>query len=1242
MCAWVWADEAQRAKLVEAARDPSPALVLCHKLLLSGHVHIQVQLALFQLSVPSTHPDKNNTHARAPSYDPAAKRRKEAGFMAAAVTTSSFQRALFANPDPRAANLSLLPHGIWTSRIMYSAQALAFPLAFWFKPACLFFALAWLIIRAYQVLNKPLEELASLLGFDIPFTPIIDLAGVKADGAVIHWSLPEKQKQRNTLKYEIHLNGNVVDTVSLQESAVIITDLQPNSFYVVRVALVNSLDFSSKSAPIRLRTKQADSGDFYRLAVEGHDPDDSTHESLPQVKPYRGLKDFTPASPDATAPPMAREGSTTGLHKRSITGRRPSPVALGLESRHEWSADSSEAPEGAETIQQLTQKLDNIRHETNEAERLAKEDEEEELRQKEELLKERDELREQAGEKDKANRNLKREINALERQNTAAQNERSKNERVLQQKIQERQKLKEDTIRWEHEAGQLRAEAERIKQQKADYLEEVAREQETLRQQQLQESAEVKVLDEEIRLKAVEIKKLDRAAKNSSPNGVEPEKSLVQQFQQDAEEERASQMRRFELQHQYAAAVQNLQRTKELHATQVRFLDAVRAERRRADEAAAASAARDYPSPPPADRGIRRGDSQRSRHTNNDSPRMTTFPAVTSSPFGSGLTSTAFNTSNAPPFLNIQNGMTIARPSEALTMSEEERDRLTGGAPMSPSAGAELIPADLFSNDDPRSPTEDVMPLAGLGALPGLGGISLPGLGTQPNHQDLNPGPASPASPPSRAPSLFASPRVSQSNLPTSPDNYMDSDRRSVHSTRSNRAISSANAGSRFSSMFGIKPRLKNSSMDESVAGPALGKVQSQSMPRQDHGIPGLDSASRRRNSSISGPMFGDVLGKDGTADAEGGAEMAYNEPTSQPRRRQFTLNPFSKDKGPDGWPSNFTLGRRPASPRPGSTHSSEFPRPSFDSSRWGADAWPSNDASSGARGSPLSFGGWNAPLGGQQSRIFGSRHPSRRPSVQHGNSGPPEDIMEDEDSDALDAERKPHLAPIGTKPPPGSKQPEQHVEDPAIDPKLNPNAKDFKSFFKNSIKLSSKDKDKLKEIEASGSQTPSSSTVSHFHGLGVDDDSPPASRKSRDARSMTTVESSVAGSIRNSMDLARTPSYSNASETASNASPMIGSGSMGKESFMAKLTRKSSSGMFSLPTFKRDKSRLDPTANEDEEEALSGSASSLGRESKEAQRGSRSWSNALKLGKKKGGETPSVSGLSITSGADDEELKER
>lgn len=1178
--------------------------------------------------------------------------------MAAQVTTpSQFQRALF--HDSRHANHSLLPHTLWSSRLMYSAQALAFPLAFWFKPVCVAFALVWLTYRAYQVLNKPLDELASLLGFDIPFTPIIDLAGVKADGAVIHWSLPEKQKHRNTLKYEIHVNGTIIDTVSLHESAVSITGLQPDAFHVVRVALVNSLDFSSKSAPIRFRTKHASSGDFYRLSGEAHDAEhEHANHVLPQVKPFRALKDFTPASPNTIAPPMTRENSTGGLHKRSITGRRPSPPTLGLDGKQDVDQDPSQGSEVV-LVQQLTEKLNSVRHETDESDRIAKEEEEEESRIKDELIKERDALKADAQEKDKMNRNLKREVNLLERQNTAAQNERTKQEKLLLAKKQERQKLKDDMVRWEQETEQFKEELENLKQQKVAYLEKVAIEKETLRQQQTQDAAALKALDDEVRETNIEIKKLERAAKNNSPNGAEPELSLVQQLQQDVEEDRTFYMRRLDLQHQYAGAVQNLERAKHFHSQQAKYLENVRAERRRTEEAAAASAAREFPSPPPAsERGIRRGDSQRSRHTSNDSPRMGNFPPVSSSsPFGSGLTSTAFS---AAPFLNIHNGMTIPGPTESLNMSEEEKDRLTGGAPMSPGAGAELLPADLFSSDDSRHAAENVQPLPGLGALPGLGGISLPGLGAQPGQQDYpGPGPASPTSPPSRTPSLFASPRHSQNNLPTSPDNYMDSDRRSIHSTRSNRASSSANAGSRFSSMFGIKPRVKNSSMDDG-AGPALGKVQSQSMPRQDQGIPGLDSAARRRNSSISGTMFGDVLG-----DAEGGAENSPKQPTSQTKKLPFALNNmFNRDKGHDGWPSNF-LGRRPASPRPGSTHSSELPRPSFDSSRWGVDAWPSSDAASAARGSPLSFGGggWNAPLGSQQSRMYGSRHPSRRPSVQHGASGPPEDIMEDEDSDALDSDRKPHLAPIGTKPPPGlqqktNKQETSAADDADADAKLNPNAKDFKSFF-SSIRLSSKDKEKLKEAESTAT-TPGASNTQTLLPSEIDDSSPPLSRKSRDARSTTTIESSHAPeSVRNSTDLARTPSYSNASEAAtsnSNASPMLAgsASSFGKESFMSKLTRKSSSGMFSLPTFKRDKSRLlapDAVTNEDEEEMSASQGSLRGEKDRNVsgsgsggQRGSRSWSTALKLGKKKNasaaaggsgaGEAPSVSGLSITSSA--------
>ncbi|KAK5121104.1 hypothetical protein LTR85_005588 [Meristemomyces frigidus] len=1157
--------------------------------------------------------------------------------------------------------LKSLPASLWATRALVALQTFALPLAFYFKPVCVCVATFWLIYRAYQVVNKPLEELASLLGFDIPLTPVIDLANIKADGAILHWSLPEKPKNRTKLKFEIQLNGRVVDTVPMQESAVTLVALQPSSFYVVRVALMNDAEFGSKSEPIRFRTKPASSGDFFRAGADGHETDhDGSAETLPHVWLYRGLKDIVPAAIEAA--PMTRETSSGGLGpKRSVTGRRPSPAVLGLDNKHDFQTEEGEPPEGTETVQQLTEKLDAIRRETDEVERQAKEEEEEELRMKDELTQERDGLRAEATEKEKASRNLKREVNTLERQNTAAQNERAKHERMLQQKKQERQKLKDDTARWEREAEAMKADVERIRKDMSTHLQRFEQEKEELQSRHAQESAATRSLDDEIREKNAEIKRLERTIKNRSPDGNETEMSIVHQFQQDAEEERNWGLHRASLQQQYTVSVQKLEAAKRVHSEQARYLESVRAQRRRDEEMA-----QQFNSPVAAQeqRLPHRGDSQRSRrgksgNSTSDSPRMGGF-SLSQSPFGNALTSVAPGFS--APFLNIHNGMTIIGPTNELSMSDEDRERLTGGAPMSPGAGAELLPADLFSNegDNRHSPERIVQPLPGLGSLPGLPGLPGPTSLPAQAYEHPGPGPASPASASSRSPSFLASPQASQNNLHLgSPEHLMDSDRRSIISNRSNRATSGSVAtGSRFSSMFGIKPRTKTMSADE---GPALGKAQSHSMPRQDQGIPGLDSATRKRNSSISGTVFGaDLPTHDGASDAPTESPVASSSTAS--RRKAFGMpSIFSRDKHESsggGWPSSFTnsFGRRPGSPRPGSTHSNELPRPSMDSSRWGVDTWPSGDATAGARSSPLSFGpGWTTPAP-QQPRLYGSRHPSRRPSVQYGASGPPEDIMEDSDSDALDPDSEPQLAPIGTKPSKKAqeKQPDMEEDQQAnsgATPKLNPAAKDFKSFF------GIKSKEKPSALGSSSHATPTS--LRDF----ADDESPPNSRKSRDARSMTTTESSIAGeSARTSNDLARTPSYSNSDATG--PSPMIGS--LGKESFMQKITRKSSSGKFGLPNFKREKSRLDPSsasgsygnsassyygngggsgsylAEDDQEEPLSASVGSLkeGRESKETNRGSgRSWSSVLKLGKgggKKGGETPSLSGLSMASGTEE------
>ncbi|EME46016.1 hypothetical protein DOTSEDRAFT_86681 [Dothistroma septosporum NZE10] len=1112
-----------------------------------------------------------------------------------------------------------LPDAVWLSRAANMLQTVALPFAFYFKPVVVFIAMSWLCYRAYQVMNKPLEELAGLLGFDIPCEPTIDLATIKSDGAIVHWSLPEKTRHKTSFKFEVHLNGAVIDTFAIHETAATIYGLQPGCFYVVRVSLVNNVEFSSRSDPIRFRTKAASSNDFFVPPLDGNDTDaDEPHVPVPRARPYKGLKDITPANADTT--PMAREGSSGLGPKRSLTGgRRHSPAAINLD-KHDPPADENEPPEGAETIHHLTEKLDQIRRETEEADRQAREEEEEEMRLREELNKQRDELKAEVTENDKNSRNLKKEVNTLDRHNTAAQAERRKQAGILEQKKQERQKLKDDMVRWEQEAEVMRREVDNIRQKKEDYTRDAQKEKGDLHVKLADEAAAVKALDEEVREKGTEFKKLDRLMKNNSPSeSSEFEPNFVQQHQQDAEETRLYELQRSQMQSHYTAAFQKVEQAKRFYAEQRAYLDQLRA--RRAQEEAA-----QYVSPPTTQERLpHRGDSQRSRraqsgHSSSDSPRLANFP-ITSAPFSSGMTSTMSPFSSAP-FLNFTNGMTVAGPTDELQMSDEERERITGGAPMSPGAGVEFLPADLFGEGDNKLSSTFIQPLPGLGALPGLGGMP------SSTHQVLaDPGPASPASGgSSRSPSVFASPQASQQNLHLgSPENILESDGRSIRSTRSNRATSGSGAGSRFSAMFGIKQRAKTNPADEP---PALGKAQSHSMPRTDQGIPGIDSNTRKRNSSISGSAF--ALGSDGEFDPP-----AAPPPTTSMRSRAFNL--FSRQDKSDGWPSSFP--RRPSSPRPGSTHSNELPRPSFDSNRWGVgvDGWPSNDAAGGARSSPLAFGsstGWNAPSS-QQSRLFGSRHPSRRPSAQYGASGPPEDILEDEDSDEYDSDRGQQLGAIGTRPPPGSKKADKAPTTDA-NPKLNPNAKSFTGWFGSK-------KGRSKET-ASGSGTPNLDK-------GDWDESPPNGRKSkdtRDTRSITTAESSLAESSRNSTELARTPSYTT-SDVA--PSPLLGGSSAGKESFMQKLSRKSSSSKFALPTFKREKSKMDGSLSsatsaptEEEDADLSASVSSLQqpRESKEVSRGSgRNWSSVLKIGsvKKKGNETPSLSGMSMTtSGTEDNE----
>ncbi|KAJ9632137.1 hypothetical protein H2203_000538 [Taxawa tesnikishii (nom. ined.)] len=353
-------------------------------------------------------------------------------------------------------------------RLMMLLDGFSFLFTASFNSLCIFAALAWIIYRAFQVLNKPLDELVSLLGFEIPVGPTIDLADIKANGVVIHWKPADDR--RSTHKHEVQVNGRIVGDVSHSETSIVISGLQPEHFYVIRLIVVNAQDFRSPSEPIRIFTKPAESGDFFSTAAASSTSDDEEippEQSAIVIRPLKAFPDVLPLP--TVAPPMVREVSNgPGQPRRSVStaARRPSPAVLGIDTQQPVPEESNEPPVPEESQQQLAKRFDDTGREIREVEKQLQEEEQEAVATKAELLKERDEARADLKKKEENTRKLRKEVNALERDNAAAHSKRVAQERILNEKRNERQKLKDDTALWEKDAQEMEEEMTRLEADK--------------------------------------------------------------------------------------------------------------------------------------------------------------------------------------------------------------------------------------------------------------------------------------------------------------------------------------------------------------------------------------------------------------------------------------------------------------------------------------------------------------------------------------------------------------------------------------------------------------------------------------------------------------------------------------------------------------------------------------------------------------------------------------------------------
>lgn len=800
-----------------------------------------------------------------------------------------------------------------------------------------------------------------------------------------------------------------------------------------------------------------------------------------------------------------------------------------------------------------------------------------------ELTKERDGLKQVLKEKEEASSELRRHGNHLDKLNRTAQSKKAAKEKQLQQKKADRQKIRDDTARWENETSEMKRDTEDMEGEKAEVIAAKDREVADIRRGIAEDVAVIRSLEEEIRIKGVQIKSMEKNREKLTNDGSEEHERSRSEKENDQEWETKFQAIQAQL-GSFWQAVQHAELEKQQAEEHLNWWLTKRA---RNPEQFAPIPSLELAS------SIQRSRSRKSRQNNSRASTMSSPQASYQSrpvSFHNGAAISPPYTATSP-FFNMSNGMTVPLGSERIGLSQTEAEMLTGGGPMSPAAN-NLLPANLFRDDDVIAQRFNDT----NGQEPAGTANSDLFLGHVVSNSDASA--HTPASAGSRAGSLFSSPHDSQHNLhgyQTRPDPFVEGENHLVNPTSapfqsSIAADSNPLATSRLANLFSStfnRQRVKPSTQEPPLLG-TLKQGQSQSFPRnleQDHLDP---SGSRRRRGSHgnwANPMAG-LLNRNTGNPEDSGLITAR---TGSGRRSRLNMFASKFDSL-----ESTAFADQPSSSRPSSTYSYDqiLPRPSSDSQRVG---WAVPD-SLPTRSSPLGVN-WSTGSGPW------SRAPSRRPSVQHGstsNLSIGSTPLDPEGYTGSFSKQSSEQAPIGTRP--------QSSQRP-VTPRLNPAAPSFKTLFTrgDTKKTTKGEKTSSKNMEQPKEKDNEKGETDEFDS--VLDSSPRNPRLSRDAQSITTATSTADSHDSFDRSTSGTPS-----EAVTPSGP--------KETLMQKITRKSSSSKFNVPWGK--KRDLPSTPGEIEElanneEILGKSVESAGSTAQQdkSNRASISWPNIRRKSRK-------------------------
>ncbi|KAL1978292.1 hypothetical protein VTN31DRAFT_1151 [Thermomyces dupontii] len=967
----------------------------------------------------------------------------------------------------------------------------------------IFWALSWLLYRAWQVLQTPNEVLVDKLGLDIPPAPEVTLEEISAREIRIAWKQPEYYYSVH--KHIVQVNGAKVGETKRTETAVTIGDLIPGHIYHICVFAVSAANFQTASAVLHVRTKPLPLSQTQQDAsVEG-----------PTIQAYVPRPPAAALAPPS-APMMAREPSAgPPQHKRSGPGRKSSPAAAAPDPSHSQSDEqqrTASREDTGETLEQLAERLKSLQQEHENVDRQIQEEEEEHMATLKELEKQRDELKQRVKEKDEASGDLKKHVNKLESVNRTVQSEKTKRERLLQQKEAERRKRREDIARWKEAVAQMSKDIGRVREEKARVEEEAAKQASELRSKISAEQAEMKGIDEEIQEKGGRIKKLEDERQRLQGGDSEEGKELDRI---DTEKARQWEARLSSLHAQYAALVNLHTQAQQQYQEAQERLQWLNSQRTNGTGPFAAL------QPIELDLSSQAPMMRRPRHrgslTNSVPPPMA-FQMDSSFSHTTNYNGTSGHSPTFAPgstFFNINNGMTFSETPGPSELFPSESD---ASFPMSPRADT-LLPSDLLGDEDPTdipAPAVDTQ-------------VTSPGPTTATVDNPRSPSVSSET----KSASFFTSPRGSLHEVDLPPTTQEEAPREGSSGVQS--------ASRRLSGLFGFNRQRGKTMVDMPPLLGSLKSGQSRSFPRN---FDDLEAANVRRRrlaqaANWANPMSFFPRSGAGQITADSSSDHILSKKSAFANifsSSMFTsgssgddakssssdgnkgYNQFSPRHDPIDPSSILGAVRRESSPRPSSTFSFDNQLPHLSTDPFG---WSSKDGP-GHRGS-LGLD-WNQPW---------SLAPSRRPSTPYGSSTHLPLGMASAEPDFLqepyEKQQRPVQAPIGTRP----------ASSHQLGTKLNPAAPSFKTLF-------GKKSDKAKDKESKDSKESSGGPKSVDLESNPDDSSPPLSRRSNNSRSL-----SVATESGDSLDLIPSNSLSDNSGT--------------KESFIQKLTRKGSSSKFNL-----------------------------------------------------------------------------